>query len=124
VPYVYEYFGWRQPLANPKSITKAGNKIDVSWKNIAVPKRKQVSAQAALAASKVAANRRAMGLAHARAAAQGTRKVATVSSVLKEGAVVAEMQKIKAQKAAANKQILAARAAKRAAKAAGQVYQI
>lgn len=99
VPYVYEYFGWRQALAVPKRFVKGNRTIEVHWENVAVPKRGATTAVKAAQLSEAAAKKRMTGLAHARAAhlARGT-TVPTTTSVLKAAPVVKGLQQLKERK--------------------------
>ena len=49
--YQYEYYGWREALAQPKTVNKAGQTITFNARNRVVPVRKAGSAQAARQAS-------------------------------------------------------------------------
>jgi hypothetical protein len=119
--YSYEYFGWRDGVKakgpkdaakievdengrNFKGVRKGNRVVRVYWENIAIPKRKQTTVQAALKAKEAAASKRERALARARTAPRA-KKAVTVASLIGDEEVVSELKKQRKARASARRTV-------------------
>jgi hypothetical protein len=119
--YTYEYFGWRDNVKAKgqkdaekikvdengdsfKEVKKGNRVVRVYWENIAIPKRKQTTVQAAIKAKEAAAAKRQGALAKARKAALArTKKAVTVASLISDETVRSELKAQRQARASARK---------------------